>query len=99
MALRWNPVEVELLLRNTHGPIGQYLATIGALVETAAKNECPVRTGRLRSSINHRVEMTDRGMAAIIGTNVSYARYVHEGTSRMAGRPFLVNGMHRVLRG
>ena len=29
----------------------------------------------------------------MVGTNVEYAPFVHEGTRRMAARPFLVQGM------
>ena len=31
----------------------------------------------------------------IVGSNVEYASYVHNGTSRMAGRPFLREGIDR----
>lgn len=30
-----------------------------------------------------------------VGSNVNYAEYVHDGTSRMAGRPFLREGIDR----
>lgn len=45
-----------------------------------------VDTGRLRNSITHALQGDE---SVIIGTNVEYARYVHEGTSRVTGRPFL----------
>jgi hypothetical protein len=32
-------------------------------------------------------------IAAVVGTNVEYAVYVHDGTSRMAARPFLARAM------
>lgn len=46
-----------------------------------------VDTGRLRNSVTHAVD--EDGKAAIVGTNVEYAPYVHNGTRRMPGRPFL----------
>lgn len=61
------------------------------LVQDDAKRECPVDTGTLRSSINYTVD----GMTASIGTNVEYAPYVHEGTSKMAGRPFLTSAAEK----
>lgn len=52
-----------------------------------------VDTGRLRNSITHAImeDAGSRGAAAVVGTNVEYAKYVHNGTSRVEGRPFLVN--------
>lgn len=44
-----------------------------------------VDTGRLRNSITH----ASKDDSVIVGTNVEYARYVHNGTSRMHGRPYL----------
>lgn len=48
-----------------------------------------IDTGNLRNSINHKSEEN----AAVIGTNVEYARYVHDGTSRMAANRFLRNAI------
>lgn len=49
-----------------------------------------VDTGRLKNSINFRVQEKE----VQIGTNVEYAIYVHEGTSRgMTPNRFLKNGM------
>ena len=62
------------------------LEEIGLVAEGAAKRLCPVDTGRLRNSITHAL-MGDDSVA--IGTNVEYAIYVHEGTSRRKGVPFL----------
>ena len=64
------------------------LEAAGAQCEGYAKGECPVDTGRLRDSITHQLEGYD---SVIVGTNVEYGIYVHEGTHRMAGRPFLRN--------
>lgn len=33
--------------------------------------------------------------SVIVGSNVEYAEYVHDGTSRMEGRPFLREGIDR----
>lgn len=62
------------------------LEEMGLVAEGAAKRICPVDTGRLRNSITHAL-MGDDSVA--IGTNVEYAPYVHEGTSRYKGVPFL----------
>ena len=67
------------------GAIYKDLLKRGLLVETAAKKNLGagpkrVNTGRLRASITHQF-ITVNGMPAmIVGTNVVYAIYVHDGT-------------------
>lgn len=46
-----------------------------------------VDTGRLKGSISYEVQ----GETCYVGTNVEYAGYVHDGTSRMAPNRFLKN--------
>ena len=53
-------------------------------VEAIAKREAPVRTGALRRSINSRVERG--GDVAIVGTNLKYARAVHEGRGAVVAK-------------
>lgn len=60
-------------------------------VERAAKKRTPVDTGTLRRSITHRVEAS--GERGVVGTNIQYSRFVHEGTSRMKARPYLEEGL------
>lgn len=50
------------------------LNRIGFVVEDKAKQLCPVDTGRLRASIQHRILPEE--LAVVIGTNVPYAKYV-----------------------
>lgn len=95
----WHEAEAQRLLRATNSPVGRLLARYAAKTETAAKARCPVDTGRLRSSINWRIEIDGQGLVAIIGTNVEYAIFVHDGTRYMAGRPFLLEGLHQALAG
>lgn len=68
------------------------LEEIGQVAEGAAKRLCPVDTGRLRNSITHALSGED---SVTIGTNVEYAIYVHEGTSRRDGTPFLRDAAQR----
>ncbi len=64
-------------------------------VEGEAKKHPPTPsdTSTMRRSITHRVEPTaSHGVVGTFGRkgkNVGYARYVHEGTSKMPARPFL----------
>lgn len=56
-------------------------------IETDAKKNCPVDTGRLRASI---IAMVDRDkIAALVGTNVEYAAHVELGTHKQTPQPYL----------
>jgi HK97 gp10 family phage protein len=57
------------------------------LVEGDAKRDCPVDTGRLRSSITHEVDTGE--MTGYVETNVDYAPFVELGTYKMPAQPFL----------
>lgn len=64
-------------------------------IEKQAKNITPVDTGRLRASIKADV----KGLEANIGTDVEYARFVHDGTYKMEARPFLYEAADGELEG
>lgn len=61
------------------------LQRIALKVEGTAKRLSPVKTGNLRRSVTSRATAHE----AIVGATANYAVYVHEGTSRMPGRPFI----------
>lgn len=65
------------------------LEEVGLLAERYAKKECPVRTGRLRSSITHTLDMHGASGDAYVGTNVEYGKWVENGTSRQKPHPYL----------
>lgn len=74
------------------------LEAVGLHIEGEAKEELEntprrIDTGNLRNSITHRV--VDAEKAVYIGTNVEYALYVHEGTSRMDPNRYLKNAVDR----
>lgn len=50
------------------------LDKIGFTIEHKAKELCPVDTGHLRSMIQHKTIPSE--LSVVIGTNVSYAKYV-----------------------
>lgn len=85
-------------LKQVEDALGPALEAIGIHIEGEAKEELEnaprrIDTGNLRNSINHQVE--DDEQAVYIGTNVEYAIYVHEGTSRMEANRFLKNAVDR----
>lgn len=52
-----------------------------------------VDTGRLFDSITANVSrVSQNAFNADVGTDVPYAYWVHEGTSRLKGRPFITDG-------
>lgn len=61
------------------------LTKIGLVAVGYAKRLCPVDTGRLRNSITFYTEDN----AVHIGTNVEYAQFVEEGTSKQKPKPYL----------
>jgi len=76
--------------QNVQGFLVKEVNRLAATVERFAKQLTPVRTGRLRGSINFtpaslfpRVE---------VGPHTGYAVYVHEGTKYMRARPFMKYG-------
>lgn len=70
-------------------------------IEGDAKILAPVDTGALRGSISSTITGDGRSghMDAEIGPTVDYAVHVHDGTSRMAGRPFLTDAYDRRVPG
>ena len=75
--------------------IARALEKIGLLAEGHVigymTKEHIVDTGRLRNSITHAIvnDVGTTAASAVVGTNVEYAKYVHNGTSRVKGRPYL----------
>lgn len=60
--------------------IAEKLEDACQVIENEAKELCPVDDGTLKASISHRVIIKDAKLTGIVGTNVEYAPYVHEGT-------------------
>jgi HK97 gp10 family phage protein len=73
----------------------EILKELTLLTESYAKKECPVKTGTLRRSVYHEIDIVN--LIARIGSNIEYAPHVELGTSKMAARPFLRLALHRVM--
>lgn len=95
MPVVWNDRELERLLVGPDGPVARDLARRAINVESRAKLNASgrpgpnVRTGRLRASITWEIDRDARGLVARIGSNVSYAGYVEQGTDRAPPYPYL----------
>ena len=79
-----NAVNVLNALTNARN---RALEAIGLYVEGEAKLRCPVDTGNLRSSYDHKVDEANK--AVHIGTNVDYAIFVEKGTKHQKEQPHL----------
>lgn len=89
---------VRAILASERGGVARDMLRRGLLVETQAKRNLGgvggpkrVDTGRLRASINTQLVIRQGRPVAVVGTNVFYARYVHDGTGIYGPR-------HRVIR-
>ena len=88
--LEINGAALAELFESPSGEVAKDLQRRALQVDRAAKQLCPVDTGRLRSSITNEIGQDSEGLVATIGTNVEYAPHVELGTSKMAAQPFLL---------
>lgn len=77
----------EEIVKATKNAILRGLYKIGLKAERYAKQNAHVITGRLRNSITFDIDPDEK--AVMIGTNVEYAPYEEEGTSKRSAHPFL----------
>ena len=88
MSLDFRDIDIDKIVRRE-------LEDTASNIEKQAKANAPVLTGYLRNSITSDV----KGLEANIGTDCYYAGYVHNGTYRMAARPFLDSAAEQELDG
>lgn len=67
--------------------VRQVVATFGLLIESEAKRNAPVDTGRLRASIH--LELRPDGLGGEVATNLTYAPIIELGGRRQRAQPFL----------
>lgn len=93
---RFDDAALRRLLDGPQGAVASDLLRRGQRVESEAKRLCPVDTGRLRSSITTELLRTGGGRLTVrIGTNVKYARAIHDGTRPHTIRPRRAGGVLR----
>jgi len=72
--------QIVSLLQSPAGPVWRDVQRRGNRVLNEARRRCPVDEGRLRSSLTMEMQQVQKYPAAVIGTNLPYGLYVHEGT-------------------
>lgn len=87
------------LFESTDGPAGKWLKKQGIKVQRRAKQNAPVDTGRLRSSIAEELGREGSDLVERIGTDVEYALFQEVGTSKMAAQPYLRPALDAVRGG
>jgi HK97 gp10 family phage protein len=91
---------MKALLSGPQGPVYSMLQTKARQVKNAAVNTyVPVRTRLLQKSIEFTLTEERGTPIAIVSANTTYAKYVHQGTRKMAGRPFLIQALRQVFPG
>lgn len=88
-SVRFDAAALAAILTGRDGPVVRDLLRRGNRVASRAKALCPVDSGRLRSSIKVELRGSGPGIYVTVGTNVEYARAVHDGTGIYGpkGRP------------
>lgn len=89
VVVTFDDAKLRRLFNSPTGPIAKKLLTTGQSVEGYAKRLCPVDTGRLRNSIDHKIGVDFDGLVCRIGSDVEYAKHVEEGTSTNSAQPYL----------
>lgn len=79
------------VLNSPTGATARILLDRGYKVQTIARRNCPVDSGRLRASVHVRLVRYGGILICEIGTDLDYAIYVHEGTG-------LFGPKHAVIR-
>jgi HK97 gp10 family phage protein len=76
---------IDKYSKEVQADVKKQIAKSTLTIESNAKRNAPVDTGRLRSSIASNI--TD--VRGEVGTNVEYALFIEFGTYKSAGKPFL----------
>ena len=88
-------IDIDFKDFNIDNVVERELKELATDIEKEAKRNTPVLTGHLRNSIESEVD----GLEANIGTDCYYAPFVHDGTYKMAARPFLDMAAESILDG
>lgn len=91
--------KLSAALGYTGGIVYKTILKVVTKGEANAKQRCPVDTGRLRSSITSRVEISlgKELIVGVVGSNVEYAPYVEFGARGRAPVGFLRGGVEQAI--
>lgn len=78
--LQLKRAELHLILAGHEGPVAKQMARVANQVMNSAKRKAPVDRGKLRASITYELIRENDQPVFVVGTNLEYALYVHEGT-------------------
>jgi phage gpG-like protein len=76
----WNEPEVNFLLKSPIGAVGRSVQKRAFRVQTAAKRQVGVKSGKLQESIKYTVSTAPYGVKATVGSSVNYALIHHNGS-------------------
>lgn len=85
---KFNEQRFQFIMKSPVGAVAKDLIKRGKRVESRAKRNLAglggkpkrINTGHLRASISTNLIIRPEGLAVQVGTNVRYARWVHDGT-------------------
>lgn len=92
-----NDGALQALLQSEDGPVGADLVQRCLKVHALAVQKCPVDTGRLRSSLRWALAVDGRGLYGLVGSDVEYAGFVHDGTRYITAQPFLLEALEEAF--
>lgn len=78
--VRLDPQALARLLSSQDGPVWADIQRRGNRVLNEAVRRCPVDEGRLKNSLTMEMRRVSGVPVAVVGTNLEYGLYVHEGT-------------------
>jgi hypothetical protein len=85
----------EQFLRVVQGNLDARMQQTGKAVVEEAQRIVPVDTGFLRSTLGYQYNQSTKTLR--VYADAYYAFWVHEGTRRMAGRPFLQQALDAIV--
>lgn len=98
VTINYNANEIKALMTSPQGPIWRDINRRGTLVLNRARRLAPVDTSRLKNSITMEMSLVRGVPTAMVGTNVKYALFVHEGTGIYGRGQFIKPVRARALR-
>lgn len=84
--VRLDPTKVAQVMRGSSGPVVSWMIRLGEQVKDKAQEEVGVDTGNLRDHIVKRLVMHGDGVSVVIGADVPYTIYHHEGSEAVEGK-------------